>query len=150
VVVVQNRCAWTSTHELAIQITLRPGPKIGCYDVDNFNKGIFDSLENSRVFINDEQVRTLVVEKGERCEKLEHGIGQAIVTIMEIREGPIFWENRYHDLMAARGWTSPSESPACFTAHQECEEIIKKEKEITPLDELLDALGAEGESENQA
>jgi hypothetical protein len=44
------------------------------------------------------------------------------------RKDALDWENRYHELMADRGFDGPSDSVACFKASQAVEKIIEREK----------------------
>ena len=51
------------TGDLSVSITLNP-PTLRRYDVDNFNKAVFDALTHSNFWHDDEQVTRLTVEKG--------------------------------------------------------------------------------------
>ena len=45
------------------EMTINP-PTLRKYDVDNFTKGVFDSLSNCKFWVDDEQVIKLTVRKG--------------------------------------------------------------------------------------
>lgn len=51
------------SNRLCVHITLNP-PTLRKYDVDNFNKCLFDALSKSGFWVDDEQVVKLTIEKG--------------------------------------------------------------------------------------
>ena len=53
--------------DLVIRMTLNP-PTLRKYDVDNFNKALFDGLTNAGFWVDDEQVQKLTVTKGEKIK----------------------------------------------------------------------------------
>ncbi|MNF10412.1 Crossover junction endodeoxyribonuclease RusA [compost metagenome] len=60
-----------------VDIVLYP-PDYRARDIDNFNKAIFDALTYASVWVDDKQVKRLVVEWGEKvkCGKVEITIVQ--------------------------------------------------------------------------
>lgn len=52
---------------ISVFITLNP-PTLRRYDVDNFNKALFDGLTHAEFWIDDEQVQRLTVQKGEKIK----------------------------------------------------------------------------------
>lgn len=50
-----------------VSIKINP-PTLRKYDVDNFAKGVFDSLTKCRFWVDDEQVDKLTIEKGEKIK----------------------------------------------------------------------------------
>ena len=52
---------------LEVSITLNP-PTLRRYDVDNFNKALFDGLTHAEFWVDDEQVQKLTVQKGEKVK----------------------------------------------------------------------------------
>ena len=53
--------------KLSIKMTLNP-PTLAKYDIDNRTKAVFDSLTAAKVWEDDEQVYSLLIEKGEKVE----------------------------------------------------------------------------------
>ena len=53
--------------ELSVSIVLNP-PTLRRYDVDNFNKALFDSLSHGGFWLDDEQVISLHIKKGEKIK----------------------------------------------------------------------------------
>lgn len=51
------------TGDVVLSITLNP-PTLRRYDVDNFNKSVFDSLTHAKFWNDDDQVISLSVKKG--------------------------------------------------------------------------------------
>lgn len=52
---------------LSVSIKLNP-PTLRSYDVDNFNKGVFDALSKCGFWLDDSQVQRLVIEKGSKTK----------------------------------------------------------------------------------
>lgn len=50
---------------VSMSVTLNP-PTLRRYDVDNYSKAILDSLTHAKFWIDDEQVQSLCVTKGEK------------------------------------------------------------------------------------
>lgn len=48
---------------LSVSLTLNP-PTLRRYDVDNFNKALFDGLTSAGFWVDDEQIDRLLVKKG--------------------------------------------------------------------------------------
>ena len=63
---------------LSVSVVLNP-PTLRRYDVDNFNKGIFDSLTEAKFWEDDEQVIKLTITKGVKTQG-----GNAIVKIIKV------------------------------------------------------------------
>jgi len=53
--------------DIAMSITLNP-PTLRRYDIDNFNKAVFDSLTKAKFWHDDEQVTSLIIQKGEKTK----------------------------------------------------------------------------------
>lgn len=53
--------------KLEVSITLNP-PTLRRYDVDNFNKALFDGLTHAGFWIDDQQVQKLTISKGEKIK----------------------------------------------------------------------------------
>ncbi len=51
------------SERLSVSLVLNP-PTLRKYDVDNFNKALFDALTHGEFWLDDEQVDRLVVTKG--------------------------------------------------------------------------------------
>lgn len=51
------------TDRLSVSLVLNP-PTLRRYDVDNFNKALFDALSHGEFWLDDEQVDKLIVAKG--------------------------------------------------------------------------------------
>ena len=66
-------------HKVSVTLVLNP-PSLRSYDVDNFNKGLFDSLTAAKFWNDDEQVQKLTVSKG---EKVKGGNVQVKVEVIE-------------------------------------------------------------------
>ena len=49
--------------ELHVSLVLNP-PTLRRYDIDNFNKALFDSLSHGEFWVDDEQVISLSIKKG--------------------------------------------------------------------------------------
>ena len=49
--------------ELSVSMVLNP-PTLRRYDIDNFNKALFDSLSHGEFWVDDEQVVSLKIKKG--------------------------------------------------------------------------------------
>ena len=49
--------------ELVFKMTINP-PTLRSYDVDNFTKGVFDALSHAKFWVDDSQVKKLVIIKG--------------------------------------------------------------------------------------
>lgn len=60
---------------VSVSIKLNP-PTLRSYDVDNFNKGIFDALSKCGFWLDDSQVYRLTIEKGNKAKG-----GNAEVTV---------------------------------------------------------------------
>ena len=67
---------------LAMELELYP-PTNGKFDVDNFCKGTLDALAEAKVYVNDSQIKRLVVEMFPSVGKP----GRAVVRLFEY-EGP--------------------------------------------------------------
>ena len=52
-------------------------PTLRRYDIDNFNKALFDSLSHGKFWLDDEQVVSLKIKKG---EKIRGGNVKLIIT----------------------------------------------------------------------
>jgi crossover junction endodeoxyribonuclease RusA len=52
---------------VSVSLVLNP-PTLRRYDVDNFNKALFDSLSEASFWVDDEQVQKLTVAKGEKVK----------------------------------------------------------------------------------
>lgn len=65
--------------KLSVSITLNP-PTLRKYDVDNFNKALFDGLTHAYFWVDDEQVQKLTVTKGEKIK------GGNVIVSVEIIE----------------------------------------------------------------
>lgn len=50
-------------NRLKVNLTLNP-PTLRKYDVDNFNKALFDAITHSEFWIDDEQIDSLNIKKG--------------------------------------------------------------------------------------
>lgn len=61
--------------DLSVSITLRP-PTARNYDIDNRTKGIFDALSYAGFWVDDSQVKTMTITKG---EKIKGGLVEMIV-----------------------------------------------------------------------
>ena len=61
---------------LSVSMVLNP-PTLRRYDIDNFNKALFDSLSHGEFWVDDEQVVSLKIRKG---EKVKGGNVKLIVT----------------------------------------------------------------------
>ena len=64
--------------DIAVHITLMPKANFR-YDVDNFNKAIFDALTHSEFWRDDCQVVRLTIEKGEKITS-----GRALIKITKL------------------------------------------------------------------
>jgi crossover junction endodeoxyribonuclease RusA len=53
--------------KLSVSVVLNP-PTLRRYDVDNFTKALFDGLTSAEFWIDDEQVQTLKVTKGNKIK----------------------------------------------------------------------------------
>lgn len=53
--------------ELSVSLVLNP-PTLRRYDIDNFNKALFDSLSHGEFWVDDEQVTSLKIIKGEKTK----------------------------------------------------------------------------------
>ena len=53
--------------KLSVSIVLNP-PTLRKYDVDNFNKALFDGLTHAGFWVDDEQVQKLTIAKGEKIK----------------------------------------------------------------------------------
>lgn len=53
--------------KVSVSLILNP-PTLRRYDVDNFNKALFDGLTNAGFWVDDEQVQKLTVSKGEKTK----------------------------------------------------------------------------------
>ena len=53
--------------KLSVSLTLNP-PTLRRYDIDNFNKALFDALSHGEFWLDDEQVVTLTIKKGEKTK----------------------------------------------------------------------------------
>lgn len=51
------------SESLSVELVLNP-PTLARYDVDNFNKALFDALSHGKFWIDDEQVIELKITKG--------------------------------------------------------------------------------------
>lgn len=51
--------------KVSVSLTLNP-PTLRKYDVDNFNKALFDSLTAALFWVDDEQIHSLKINKGEK------------------------------------------------------------------------------------
>lgn len=65
--------------KVSVTLVLNP-PTLSSYDVDNFNKGLFDSLTAAKFWNDDSQVHRLTVSKG---VKVKGGNVQVKVEVME-------------------------------------------------------------------
>ena len=63
---------------LSVSITLNP-PSLRRYDVDNFTKSLFDALTTAGFWLDDSQVQSMTVEKGEKVKG-----GSAVVKVWVI------------------------------------------------------------------
>ena len=97
---------WQGVVQSVITATAQPGKKLGDTTRYRIDLTIPDPNEPDA----DACVKSVTVEN------------QAVVKDM------MYWENRYHELMAKKGWRSPSDSKACFAASREVEQQIKMEK----------------------
>ena len=52
---------------LSVSMVLNP-PTLRRYDIDNFNKALFDSLSHGEFWLDDEQVVNLNIRKGEKVK----------------------------------------------------------------------------------
>ena len=52
---------------LSVSLVLNP-PTLRKYDVDNFNKALFDALSHGEFWLDDEQVDKLIVAKGAKTK----------------------------------------------------------------------------------
>ena len=64
--------------ELHVSLVLNP-PTLRRYDIDNFNKALFDSLSHGEFWLDDEQVISLNIKKG---VKIKGGNVQVNVTVL--------------------------------------------------------------------
>jgi len=53
--------------EVAVSMVLNP-PTLRKYDIDNFTKAVFDGLTHAGFWIDDEQVTSLIIQKGEKTK----------------------------------------------------------------------------------
>tara|TARA_R110002111_G_scaffold119229_2_gene182134 strand:- start:99 stop:452 length:354 start_codon:yes stop_codon:yes gene_type:complete len=53
--------------ELSVSLVLNP-PTLRRYDIDNFNKALFDSLSHGEFWVDDEQVTSLKIIKGKKIK----------------------------------------------------------------------------------
>ena len=63
---------------LSVSLVLNP-PTLRRYDIDNFNKGLFDSMSEAKFWEDDEQVHRLTIRKG---VKTKGGNVEVIVKII--------------------------------------------------------------------
>ena len=63
---------------LSVSLVLNP-PTLRRYDVDNFNKGLFDAMSEAKFWEDDEQVHRLTIKKG---VKTKGGNVEVIVKII--------------------------------------------------------------------
>lgn len=64
--------------KVSVSLVLNP-PTLRRYDVDNFNKALFDAMSHAEFWIDDEQVQKLIVEKG---GKIKGGRVDVIVNLL--------------------------------------------------------------------
>jgi len=64
--------------KVSVTLVLNP-PTLRKYDVDNFNKALFDAMSHAEFWVDDEQVQKLTVTKG---EKVKGGRVDVTVTIL--------------------------------------------------------------------
>ena len=64
---------------LSVTLTLNP-PTLRRYDVDNFNKALFDALTHGSFWLDDEQVCKLTIIKGEKIK------GGNVIVKVEVME----------------------------------------------------------------
>ena len=53
--------------KVSVSLVLNP-PTLRRYDVDNFNKALFDAMSHAEFWVDDEQVHKLVITKGEKIK----------------------------------------------------------------------------------
>ena len=63
---------------LSVELVLNP-PTLARYDIDNFNKALFDALSHGKFWLDDEQVVELNIRKG---EKVKGGNVQVVVEML--------------------------------------------------------------------
>lgn len=51
------------SQSLSVELVLNP-PTLARYDIDNFNKALFDALSHGKFWLDDEQVVKLTISKG--------------------------------------------------------------------------------------
>ena len=62
---------------LRVELVLNP-PTLRRYDIDNFNKALFDALSHGNFWIDDEQVIELKITKGAKTKN-----GNVMVTVLK-------------------------------------------------------------------
>ena len=55
------------TGPLSVELKLNP-PTLRKYDIDNFNKALFDALSHANFWVDDEQVISLKIVKGDKVK----------------------------------------------------------------------------------
>lgn len=67
------------SNNLSLSITLNP-PTLRRYDIDNFNKSVFDALTHCGFWVDDEQVVSLSIKKG---SKVKGGNVEISITLID-------------------------------------------------------------------
>jgi crossover junction endodeoxyribonuclease RusA len=55
------------SESVSVELVLNP-PTLARYDIDNFNKALFDALSHGKFWLDDEQVVKLIIHKGEKTK----------------------------------------------------------------------------------
>ena len=66
------------SESVSVELVLNP-PTLRKYDIDNFNKALFDALSHGKFWLDDEQVIKLNITKG---EKVKGGNVQVVVNLL--------------------------------------------------------------------